>query len=864
MKKCLFIIILFISSLPATARHVAGGELFYEYLGPAAGGSNYRVTLRLFRDCVSNGPVLERENVVVGIYANDVKSSELALPLIGNVRSISLTTNAIPCLVGNVNVCYEIGIYSSTVTLADNQEGYTLSRLGCCRVDTISNLVAPSRSIGSNYVTTIPGRLTLPTGHNSSPQFYERDTALVCANKKFTLDFGASDADHDSLTYSFCDAYTSGTSGSNIAPTPILGLIPLPYASPFSGASPLGDGVTINNATGIISGIAPGEGRYVVNVCITEWRNGKAFTQHRKDFILKVQNCDIIEADLPDRIVQCKDSVVHFENLSTSSGITSYLWEFGDGTPNRSSNPTVDYPYADTGRYIAKLTVTGPKGCVGTDSTEVLVYPGFKPGFSIVGSCYMNPFLFNDTTYTRYGVVNSWRWNFGDPATAADTSVLKNPSYKYPGSANADVRLIVGSSKGCIDTLTKTLAVRDKPVLQLPFKDTLICILDTLAIPVNNSGVYSWTPNYNIINANTSRPLVFPKDTTRYIVTVNDNGCTNTDTVTVNVLPFITVDLGNDTVICKTDFIQLHPVSHGLQYQWTSTTGVPINNIKFPTVQPLVTTRYYVTANLGKCQARDSVRVNVVPYPTVQVSPDTTICLGSRIQLRSTGISSSISWTPAASLFAPNTAKPIAGPTKTTQYIATVYDVLGCPKPASDTLVVTVIPPILANAGRDTVGVPDQPIQLSATGGVTYTWSPEYGLNDATVANPIATIGEGIDSVRYRVRVTDQYGCFADDDITIRFFKTGPEIFVPSAFTPNGDGRNDILRPTVVGISRLIYFRLYNRWGQLVFSTSEQGKGWDGIYNGEAQASGAYVYQAEGVDFTGKTIFRKGTAVLIR
>ena len=95
-------------------------------------------------------------------------------------------------------------------------------------------------------------------------------------------------------------------------------------------------------------------------------------------------------------------------------------------------------------------------------------------------------------------------------------------------------------------------------------------------------------------------------------------------------------------------------------------------------------------------------------------------------------------------------------------------------------------------------------------------------------------------------------------------FKTGPDIFVPSAFTPNGDGRNDVLKPIPVGIKTFDYFKVFNRWGQLVYVTGEVGKGWDGNVNGTRQQSGTYVYVTQGIDYTGKIIFRKGTVVLIR
>ena len=134
----------------------------YTYIGvgsPTASGkptANYRVTLRLFRDCASSGPQLEAEQVTVGIYANNVIVKSLPLNLQGAVERISLNTGNFPCLSGQVSVCYEVALYTADVNLEVNAEGYFLARFGCCRVDRISNLAAAT-NVGSNYVTRIPG-----------------------------------------------------------------------------------------------------------------------------------------------------------------------------------------------------------------------------------------------------------------------------------------------------------------------------------------------------------------------------------------------------------------------------------------------------------------------------------------------------------------------------------------------------------------------------------------------------------------------------------------------------------------------------------------------------------------------------------
>jgi len=149
----------------------------------------------------------------------------------------------------------------------------------------------------------------------------------------------------------------------------------------------------------------------------------------------------------------------------------------------------------------------------------------------------------------------------------------------------------------------------------------------------------------------------------------------------------------------------------------------------------------------------------------------------------------------------------------------------------------------------------------------TWTSSPltaiQY-LNNTNTQTPIATFPASVDSVVLKVRAYTKEDCFAIDNIKIKIFKTSPDIFVPDAFTPNGDGKNDMVKPIPVGVTQLDYFNVYNRWGQMLFTTVEIGKGWDGKVNGVFQNAGTYIYTVQGTDYLGKVITKKGTVVLIR
>lgn len=870
MKKNIFILLILSSfCFPAFARHITGGEIFYEYIGPGAtaGTSQYKITLRLFRDCYSGGATLD-PTANLGIFDKAGNVSVPGSPFLfrlDHTDRIEKNGN-LPCIVNAPLVCYEVGYYFNTVTLPDNALGYWVAYQRCCRVDNIDNLSA-AVGTGATYLGSIAGTNDLGTGHNSSPQFYLRDTALVCQNRNFYLDFGAFDADGDRLTYQFCEAYDGGNATTPVVsnpPPPPYGIVP--YGGIYSAFSPLGNNVTINQSNGIISGIAPAGGSYVIAVCVTEWRNGKAIDTHRKDFILKIADCDFVAAQLPLAATFCDDFITSFENLTPTPLINSWHWDFGvPGIKTDTSNlATPTYTFPDTGVYNIKLVVNPGDPCSDSANMKLGLYPGFFPDFISTGVCFNKPTFFIDKTSTVYGNVSGWQWNFGENSAGNDTSRLQNPVYTYPTIGTKNVRFIVNSSKGCIDTVNKDVVMLNKPPITLPFRDTLICSIDSLSMPTSGTGVFSWGPDYNILFANTSTPIVFPKQTTWYNVEMDDNGCKNTDSVRVRVVNNVSLTVRTDTTFCKGDGVQLRAVSNGLKFSWSPNLSLSNSNIVNPIANPPVTTIYQLKASIGKCSATDDVEVFVVPYPFVDAGQDVTICYRTSVQLNATIKAADFFWKPQGSLTNARISNPIATPSVTTKYILTATDTLGCPKPGYDTVLVTVLPNVNAFAGRDTAIVAGQPLQLNASGGKSFRWSPSFGLNRTNVPDPVARLFGDPDSIRYKVFVTDAMGCVDSATVLVKIFYMNPKIFVPTGFTPNGDGLNDVLKPIAVGIEKIEYFRVYNRWGQLVFSTTTNGQGWDGKIGGKDQTSASFVWLVKAVDYTGKSVFQKGTSTLIR
>jgi gliding motility-associated-like protein len=270
--------------------------------------------------------------------------------------------------------------------------------------------------------------------------------------------------------------------------------------------------------------------------------------------------------------------------------------------------------------------------------------------------------------------------------------------------------------------------------------------------------------------------------------------------------------------------------------------------------------------------------INVL-FPEAAIDPDSTfICYGKSAVLNATiTTGTSYTWSNNVPITAtgngvvtglPYTTIATASPTRTSNVVLTVYNA-GCPNALKDTFHIEVWKRIIVSAGNDTAVVVNQPLQFNATvndpTANSWSWTPATYLNFTTIHDPIGTYDMNTPAtVTYVATATTSAGCSGSDTVVVKVFKTPADIFMPSAFSPNGDGRNDVIRPVLVGIKELTWFRVYNRWGQLVFSTSQNGKGWDGTLGGKAQTSENFVYMVQAVDYLGRTIFKKGNFVLVR
>lgn len=354
--------------------------------------------------------------------------------------------------------------------------------------------------------------------------------------------------------------------------------------------------------------------------------------------------------------------------------------------------------------------------------------------------------------------------------------------------------------------------------------------------------------------------------TGNYVAYVKDfYGCRAATPVNVPLINNLTVDAGSDENICEGAGVTLSATSNGNSYAWTPTATLSNASTQKTIATPSTTTKYYVTASWGPCTKQDSLMVFVKPAPQAIAGAPVTICYGQNATLQGGG-GVSCSWLPATYIDNTQTCNPTVNkPTNSIAYQLTVTGANGCISLQPAIFNVYVTPPAKVFAGNDTIIMANLPFQLQATdvnssGFTTYTWSPAFGLNNPNSKTPLVTIDK---QMAYTVTASTPAGCEGADNINIKVFKE-MEIYVPNAFTPNGDGRNDVLKTIPVGIKEFRYFMIYNRWGQRVFFSDRPDKGWDGRINGLLQSAGTFVWNTAGVDYTGRLIERKGTVTLIR
>jgi len=565
----------------------------------------------------------------------------------------------------------------------------------------------------------------------------------------------------------------------------------------------------------------------------------------------------------------CQGDAVTF--LNTSAGGTTYLWDFGDGNFSSLQNPT--NVYADTGYFTVTLLVTDINGCDSTvikiNFVHVQAYPlAAFTSDTLIASCYPLLVLFTDTSLGDY--ISGWQWDFGDQQAG---SSLQNPAHNYVYPGWYDVTLIVTTTYGCSDTIVKPQYIQvNGPYAELNLFPDTICKGDSVTFNmVGDTNVYYFEWDFGDGNTGSGNPVthVYYKVGVIYPVLLYSDSnlvCNKFALDSIYVYEVIADFTRSDTADCA-PFTVVFSDSSNFATNWfwdfgdggNSTTESP--NYTF-TIPGTYTVSLIVTNDIG-CSDTITKSIVVHPLPSVQTRNDSIICWGDSIQLFSQGSGgvASYQWSPATWLTDDKIQSPMAFPENTTTYTVVVTDTNGCTSSSSLEVVVHQMPQVVTQ--RDTAIIIGETIYINTytQPGVTYLWTPAYGLSCTDCPNPVAN---PLVTTTYTLTITDSLNCF---QITINVLVEVLEeytIDVPTAFTPNGDGTNDIIYVKGWGIKDLVEFKIYNRWGQLVFETDDLSVGWDGHFKGKLQNVETYVYVVNAIMYDNEVFSKKGYISLLR
>lgn len=402
----------------------------------------------------------------------------------------------------------------------------------------------------------------------------------------------------------------------------------------------------------------------------------------------------------------------------------------------------------------------------------------------------------------------------------------------------------VQATDACNRVFTDTVVVTPHP--PIPFElgpDQQICRGDSLSITAPAGFIsYLWSPNNAISSVNTQTVTIYPSQNTTYYVSAQLTlGCYAYDSIKVSVLPVPAIHLGADKSICNGDSLMLNAGAGFVQYNWS-------NGAATQTITVHAAGNYSVAAKTTDgCIARDTFRlISLFPLPVPELGNDSVICTGTP-RILNAGTFSSYLW---------NTGEttPQITVTQTGTYTVRVTSADGCF--GYDTLRITkqVNPPAGFLSG-DTAICSYGTLTLSALSYYPqYLWSTNAATPSIVVNAPGA----------YWLRVTDQYHCSAADTVNVRLKDCLKGFYIPSAFTPNRDGLNDTYKPTIFGVVESYSFKIYNRWGALVFSTADLAKGWDGTVKDKPQDNQAFTWYCTFKLKNEQPEIRKGTVLLIR
>lgn len=865
-------ILLILSITPASASHIVGGDIYYDYMG----GNNYLFTINVYRDCNSTGAQFD-DPLPLGIFNSSgqmVQQENVGLP---GSNQIPVVFNN-PCVIPPNNICTELATYQILVNLPPIPGGYYVAYQRCCRGPNITNLSNPDDT-GITLMTHVPGS---NTGNqiNSSPRFNNYPPLLLCNNEDLIFDHSATDPDGDQLIYSLV---TPSSGGSSFNPAPNPPAAP-PYApvnwagAGFNAAQPLGPGstMTINPSTGLLTASPNLTGLFVVAIAVEEWRNGVLINTTVRDFLFRVFNCNLqleaivpLQTDLSTFTSYCQGLTVQFEN--DSYGGTNYFWDFGDptSTSDTSNAFAPSYTYPADGNYTAMLVVNPGWPCTDTAYMDIYVNNEYEIEWTtpVDSQCIINN-SFDFTAITTAGQNLNYTWDFGPdatPATAA-TANVNNVTFSTPGM---HIITVYGEANLCEGEFTDTVYLVEEPaaIMVVPFQVECEGLTIDFGNNSTNASSYFWDfgdPQLSTDTSSVASPTHTFTGPGAYTITLIANpgeACTNTITQDIEINFSIQVDISALPSVCFTDnsvdFDGTMSGPVGADYVWdfgpnasiTTSQDEDVNGVEFSTTGNVEIT---LTGTFEECEETAVHDLYIYAPPTI----DFAIAPGLQcapfnaqfIDLSTSETQIYYSWD-----FGDGNTSIEQNPTNLYENVGnypvtlTIMTDAGC----IDTLTLTQadivnvrpVPEAGFSVTPDFTDICHSVIQfLDESQGATeyfYWYDDSTAFYIGTESSP--THQYLYDGMHYPYQVAaNEWGC--KDTAFNQLYIEPWSVFIPNTFTPDGDEFNNIfVAEHYLEVSEWELI-VYNRWGQVLFESYDSSVGWDGTFKGVIVQDGTYGY----------------------
>ena len=768
--------IFFMLPFTANATHIVGGEIGYRCLG----GNQYEITLRVFRDCFNANPTAFFDDPgIIAVYAsNGLRLSNISLRPIGND---TLREGLDSCYTSFINsVCVHTTVYKSVVTLNPRVGGYHFVYQRCCRNTTISNIVNPTEA-GATYDILLTEAAMLKC--NSSPVVNSWPPVYVCANQELNVNSAATDVNNDSIAYKLCAPLVGGTlqRPQPIPPTappfqPIIWLGPTySLANVLGGNNPL----TIDVNTGIMKGVPPVLGQFVVAVCVEEYdRSTKnLLSVVRRDFQYNVVNCMVPQATFEAPKELCVGSKLTLKQ--STPGAKSVEWYLGEPGAEKliSKGDSVNLTFAAAGKNRITLYYEKGTACQSTFSAVIDAVAIDVISLPLAGQnsvvCRGSVFQVNVQNKDLNRLLNyDWKTN-GNLVSGQNTS-----SASFKMDAPTEITLQLSNALGCKSTLTFPVALF--PAIKSGLNDGIQLCRDQPSATnpdFNKNLSFEWSPQTGLSNSKIGNPVITLKNSQIYSVKISnpDSKCDTTVSFNAVVKPF-GADPGIDSLstVCYNVGKQINPkFNNTLIYSWSPATGLSETTKGNPMVMLKGSMSYTVKIQnpASGCDTTISVRVEVSPMlPVVELDTTLDFCPGipKKVNLPESSLVTYL-WSPSTGLDNANVANPTFTLQNNQIYTVKITD------PKTNCNLVwkvnaQVSPEAVISAGKDTTLCNYGPYTLKATSSLplSFQWSrlPDFSNNlgnQATLKRDTLSRGENT----FYFKATDAKGCFWRDTVVI-------------------------------------------------------------------------------------------------